>query len=76
MQFGNRLLLLFMYVLNFKIYSLRKPKVFALQILRSLTDERRSRSKNFPLFLWIKELAFENLKGSNVRNVLGIRKLI
>ena len=56
--------------------SLRKPKVFALQILqRYLTKEGRVR-KFLHCLYGEKNLTFENLKGSNVRNFLGFRKLM
>ena len=53
----------------------QKTQGFCVADFATLSDERRSRSKIFPLFIWIKNLAFENLKGSNVRNFLGFRKL-
>ena len=57
------------------LYSLRKPKVFALQILqRYLTKEGHVR-KFFYCSYGQKNLAFDNLKGSHVRNFLGFRKL-
>ena len=40
-----------------------------------LSDESRSRSKFFSYLVWIKNLAFENLKGSRVRKFLGFREL-
>ena len=64
-------------VLEFSIaeLSLRTPKVFASQILRCyLTKEGRVR-KFFYWSIWIKNVAFENLKGSHVRKFLGFRKL-
>ena len=53
----------------------QKTQGFCVADFATLSDERRSRSKLFPLFIWIKNLAFENLKDSNVRNFLGFRKL-
>ena len=54
----------------------QKTLGFCVADFATLSDERRSRSKIFPLFIWIKKVAFENLKGSNVRNFLGFRKLL
>ena len=56
-------------------FQSQKTQGFCVADFATLSDERRSRSKIFPLFIWIKNLAFENLKGSNVRNFLGFRKL-
>ena len=53
----------------------QKTQGFCVADFATLSDETRSRSKIFPLFIWIKNLAFENLKGSNVRNFLEFRKL-
>ena len=64
---------------DFSYYSLRKPKVFPLQILRRyLTNEDRIRKLFYYIvlvFIWKKNLAFENLKGSHVRKFLRFRKL-
>ena len=55
--------------------SLRKPNVFALQILQHyLTKENRVRKFSHCLY-GRKNLVFENLKGSHVRNFLGFPKL-
>ena len=54
----------------------QKTQGFCVADFATLSDETRSRSKIFPLFIWIKEPCVENLKGSNVQNFLGFRKLI
>ena len=59
-----------------KTYRSQKTKGLYVADFATLSDETRSRSTIFPLFIWIKNLAFEKLKGSNVRNFLGFRKLI
>ena len=54
----------------------QKTQGFCVADFAMLSDERRLRSEVFLLFnIWIKNLAFENLKGSHVQNLLGFRKL-
>ena len=54
------------------VYSLRKPKVFALQILqRYLTKEGRIR-KFFHCFVWIKEPCVRKFEGLERSKLLGI----
>ena len=53
----------------------QKTQGFCVANFATLSDERRSRSKVFLLFIWIENLAFKNLKGSLLRNFLGFRKL-
>ena len=62
--------------MNFSfLHQSQKTQAFCVADFATLSDERRSRSKIFLLFIWIKNLALENLKGSHVRNFLGFRKL-
>ena len=53
----------------------RKTQGFCVADFATLSDERRSRSKHFPLFIWIKEPCVRKFEGSNVRNFLGFCKL-
>ena len=60
----------------FMKFQSQKIQGFCVADFATLSDETRSRSKIFPLFIRIKEPCVRNLKGSNVRNYLGFRKLI
>ena len=53
----------------------QKTQGFCVADFATLSDERRSRSKLFPLFIWIKEACVRKFEGLDVRNVLGFRKL-
>ena len=53
----------------------QKTQGFCVAYFATLSDEKRSRSKIFYCSYGLKNHAFENLKGSNVRNFLGFRKL-
>ena len=53
----------------------QKTQGFCVADFATLSDERRSRSKIFPLFIWIKEPCVRKFKGLEVRNFLGFRKL-
>ena len=48
---------------------------FCVADFAMLSDERRSHLKIFRLFIWINEICVQNLKGSNIRNFLGLHKL-
>ena len=58
------------------IFSLRKPKVFALQILQRYLTKEGSRSKIFPLFIWIKEPCVRKFEGLERSKLLGISQTI
>ena len=59
------------------VFSLRKPKVFVLQILQvTLCDKRRSHSKLFSLFIWIKEPCVRKFEGLERLKLLGISQTI
>ena len=58
------------------LISLRKPKVFALQILqRYLMKQGRVRTF-FPLFIWIKESCVRKFEGLERSKLLGISQTI
>ena len=52
--------------------SLRKPKVFFVADFATLSDERRSPSKIFILFIWIKEPCVRKFEGLEHSKLLGI----
>ena len=53
----------------------QKTQGFCVAEFATLSDERRSRSKIFLLFIWIKEPCIRKFEGPHVRNFLGFRKL-
>ena len=50
----------------------QKTQGFCVADFATLSDERRSRSKLFPLFIWIKEPCVRKFKGLERSNGLGI----
>ena len=53
----------------------QKTQGFCVADFATLSDERRSRSKIFPLFIWIKEPCVRKFEGLKRSKLLGFRKL-
>ena len=53
----------------------QKTQGFFVADFATVSDETRSRSKIFPLFIWIKEPCVRKFKGLERSNFLGFRKL-
>ena len=50
----------------------QKTQGFCAADFATLSDERRSRSKIFPVFIWIKEPCVRNFEGLERSKLLGI----
>ena len=50
----------------------QKTQGFCVADFATLSDERRSRSKIFPLFIWIKEPCVRKFEGLESSKLLGI----
>ena len=53
-------------------YQSQKTQGFCVADFATLSDERRSRSKIFPLFIWIKEPCVRKFEGLERSKLLGI----
>ena len=54
----------------------QKTQGFCVADFATLSDERRSRSKIFPLFIWIKEPCVRKFEGLELSKLLGISQTI
>ena len=54
----------------------QKTQGFCIADFATLSDERRSRSKIFPLFIWIKEPCVRKFEGLERWKLLGISQTI
>ena len=54
----------------------QKTQGFFVADFETLSDERRSRSKMFPLFIWIKEPCVRRFEGLERSKFLGISQTI
>ena len=52
----------------------QKTQGFCVADFATLSDERRSRSKIFPLFIWIKEHCVRKFEGLEGSKLLGISR--
>ena len=57
-------------------YQSQKIQGFCVADFATLSDKRRSRSKIFPLFIWIKEPCVRKFEELARSKLLGFRKLI
>ena len=53
-------------------FQSQKTKGFCVAVFATLSDERRSRSNIFSLFIWIKEPCVRKFKGLERSKLLGI----
>ena len=65
-----------MKLLSSRIFQSQKIEGFCVANFATLSDERRSRSKIFPLFTWIKEPCVRKFEGLERSKLLGISQTI
>ena len=58
------------------LFQSQKTQDFCVAGFATLSDERRSRSKIFPLFIWIKEPCVRRFEGLERSKRLGISQTI